>query len=95
MIPIELIIISGVIIAIPCAVVGWRFRGQNVPVSANMFIMMAGGSLAIALFYGGVRIDAGGLVEASRWLWMFILLSTAIMAISVLILKRDKWHGRR
>ena len=91
----ELIIVVGIITTVLCTIVGWRFRGQNVPVSANMFVMMAGGSLAIALFYGGVRIDAGGLVEASRWLWMFILLSTAIMAISVLILKRDKWHGRR
>ena len=94
LIPIELIIVSGIITAILCAVVGWRFRGQNVPVSANMFVMMAGGSLAIALFYVGVKVGSGYLPEASRWLWMFILLSTATMAIGVLVLKRDKWHGR-
>ena len=93
LIPLELIIITGVITAILSAIVGWRYRGQNVPVSSNMFVMMALGAAGIALFYVGVKVDAGSLAEISRWLWIFILLSTATMAVSVLVMRRDKWHG--
>ena len=89
----DLIIVTGVITALLCAIVGWRYRGQNVPVSSDMFVMMTLGAAGIALFYVGVKWGAGSLTEISRWLWIFILLSTATMAVSVLVMKRDKWHG--
>ena len=90
----DTIIITGIIVALLCVAGWWRYRGQTVPMSATMLLMRAGGALAISMFYQGVKMGAGNLAEISRFLFMFILLATAVTAIAVLILKQGKWHGR-
>jgi hypothetical protein len=84
-------IISVVTFALCLAVVfKWR-KDEFVPVHWLMFVMMALGALAIGLFY--FEIDHGYFsdvfrVFSSRLLWLFVLVSTSIMAISALLHRR-------
>lgn len=87
-----MIIITGLVAALLCVATWFRYRGGFAPIMAVMFLVMAGGSVSITLFYVGVRLGAPNLPHISRWLWLAILLSTAFMAISVLVLK--KGNGR-
>jgi len=84
----DLLIIAGFVTAIFGIAAWWRWRGGFAPVASEMFLVMAGGALAVALFYIGVKYGAGDLPAISRWIWLMILLSTAFMAVSVLRIRK-------
>ena len=92
-----ILIVAGIAAMILCVMAWCRYRGAFAPVPSEMFIVMAGGAMSIALFYVGILLvdDSMSLVSISRWIWLFILLSTAFMAISVLVVNRGNGKNGR
>jgi hypothetical protein len=91
MIQIHILIVGSIITAILCLVAAWQWRGRMVPIGWRVFLMMGLGSLAIGAFYVAnlAGEDMVTLIPFSRILWGFILLNTALIAVSALIV-RDK-----
>jgi len=78
-------------------IVAILYRGQYVPVWWPVFLMMSVGSLGIFSFYIGRVIDIStgnehltDFVFLSRILWGFVLTSTSLFALSVLVAKRPR-----
>ena len=86
-----LIFTAAFIAAGMCIAVARRWRGLLVQLDWRFFVAMAFGLLAIGIFYVGIaHANYHGdsvlpFVIPSRFLWGFIIFSSALMAYSVLI----------
>jgi hypothetical protein len=91
-----LLIIGALITSLLCLRVAWKWRGRLIPVSWLVFLMMALGSFSIAAFYLAIAVvtyrgdSIVPMVPASRALWWFIIIGTALMAIGALVTKCNK-----
>ena len=89
MISADFLKVFGVLTAVICALsVRKCWRLQYVPLHWLFLVAMMIGSAGVAVFY--IEIDRGvltfeRLVQVSRMLWFFVLLNTALMAISVMV----------
>jgi hypothetical protein len=92
MISSQFLIITGIITALLWIPAGIRLYKEAVPIQwlfAAAFIL---GSLGIAYFYYeisyGLFSEFIDLIVVSRYLWALILLTTALLAISVMVYRR-------
>jgi len=89
------LVIGATITAILCFAVAWRWRGRMVPVGWRAFVAMALGCISIAAFYVNIANlhwlgeRSSKLIPYSRVLWWFIIISTALMALSVLVINEN------
>ena len=77
---------------IPVFYVAWLYRNDKVvPVGKRAFWAMGLGLIAIGIFYFGVAMDVGNVamrILCSRFLWLFIILSSVGMAGGVMFYRR-------
>jgi hypothetical protein len=83
------IIVVGLATSVLCLVAYMQRRGVGIVISATTFLSMALGAFSIAMFYYTVlEATVHGhnlpLVFMSRLLWLFILINTAILALSAI-----------
>ena len=92
------LILGAIVTAALCLVAWWTNRHVAlVEISPRFFIAMGIGSIVIGVFYLGVydALKDGHifpLARVSRYIWWFILISTSMMALSV-IRWRNGWRG--
>jgi len=89
MISIELIQVFGIVTGIFCAFAVYKCRKLTyIPLHWLFFVAMMLGAFGISALYFEIGREAwtmAQLIPITRLLWFFVLLSTSLMAISVLI----------
>lgn len=85
------IVLLSIISAAAALAVAYRFRGRFVPVHWSGFLAMSFGSLVIGMFYSLIATDyhGAGLVNTSRFIFAFILLSTLLLCVGAIVINRD------
>ena len=90
----DIIIVMAFILALVPFAVAIRYRGYTVPMGPPAFTAMGIGCLLIGFLYLFIRLTPGPelhiTVPTSRFLWIFILVSTAIMSATALWFENDK-----
>ena len=87
-----LIGLAAIIGSLPVFYVSWLYRNDRVvPVGRRVFWAMGFGLLAIGTFYFSISFEIGEAatrVLYSRFLWLFIILSSVGMAGGVMLYRR-------
>jgi len=89
-----LLVILALVATALTLIVAYRYRDHYVPVGWYAFLAMAAGSITFAAFYAEViyvdyhGYDRSFLVPSLRFLIGFILVSTILLAIGALVVKK-------
>jgi len=91
MISSQFLIVAGITTALLWGWAGWRLYHEAVPIHWLFSLSFISGSIGIGLFYYEISYGLFGfsdLIFFSRLLWALVLLTTAMLAISVLVYRR-------
>ena len=91
MISAEFLIVASIATALLWAWAMWRLYHEAVPIHWLFSLSFISGSIGIALFYYEISYGLFGisdLIFFSRLLWALVILTTALLAISVLVYRR-------
>ena len=90
----DIIIALAMVSTLVSFAVAMRYRGYTVPLGPAAFTAMGIGSLLIGSLYLFIRLTPGPTyaitIPTSRFLWAFVLVSTSIMAVTVLWAEKER-----